>query len=194
MDTTAGRRERKKAATRQALHEAALRLAVEQGLERVTVEAIADAADVSRRTFSNYFSSKEEAFFHADLVRTRRLLELVRARPADEPPWTALRGAAEELVGEGNDLDPLWLAQRRLIRGHPSLAAQLVGTYGAAERELTAEIGRRLPTAPDTPLRSRVLAAAFLNALRAAIQHWIDHPDRPLVELVHEGLGYVRPD
>jgi AcrR family transcriptional regulator len=192
VDTTPGRRERKKAATRQALHEAAIRLAVEEGLDRLTVEAIADAADVSRRTFSNYFSNKEEALFHADLVRSRRLTELVRARPATERPWTALERAAEQLITEGDNLDPLWLAQRRLIRGHPSLAAQLVAVYGAAERDLTTEILRRLPEGPDTALRARVLAAAFLNAVRAAIQHWIDRPDRPLAELVRAALTYAR--
>lgn len=65
MDEITGLRERKKAATRLALHESALRLAAEQGPDGVTIEAIADAANVSRRTFSNYFSSKEEALFTA---------------------------------------------------------------------------------------------------------------------------------
>jgi AcrR family transcriptional regulator len=192
MDMTVGRRERKKAATRQALHEAALRLAIEQGLDRVTVEAIADAADVSRRTFSNYFSSKEEALFHADLVRVRRLLELVHDRPTDERPWTALARAADQLHAQSDDLDPLWLAQRRLIRGHPSLAAHHIAAYGAVERDLTAEIVRRLPDGTDAPLHAQVLAATFLNALRAANQHWIHHPDRSLAELVRAALTYAR--
>jgi AcrR family transcriptional regulator len=87
VDETTGLRERKKAATRHALHEAALRLAAEHGLEHVTVEAIADAANVSRRTFSNYFSGKEEALFHGDAERLRRMLELLAAQPADELPW-----------------------------------------------------------------------------------------------------------
>ena len=56
-----GLRERKKAATRQALHEAAVRLAIAHGPDRITVEAVADEAGVSRRTFSNYFANKEEA-------------------------------------------------------------------------------------------------------------------------------------
>ena len=89
-----GLRERKKAATRAALHEAAVRLAAEHGFDRLTVEAIADAAGVSRRTFSNYFSGKEEALFHGDAERLRRLLELLAEQPADELPWTALAYAA----------------------------------------------------------------------------------------------------
>jgi AcrR family transcriptional regulator len=194
MDATPGLRERKKAATRRALHEAAVRLAVEHGLERLTVEAIADAAEVSRRTFSNYFSSKEEALFHTDAVRSRRLLRLLHDRPADEPPWTALTRAAEQLTAERDDLDPVWQAQRRLVRGHPSLAAHQVAAFGAVERELTAEIIRRLPDGPGASLRARVTAAVFLGALRAANQHWIDHPDRPLLDVLRAALGNVRVD
>jgi len=187
-----GLRERKKAATRQALHEAALRLAAEQGLDRVTVEAIADAADVSRRTFSNYFSSKEEALFHGDAARLRRLLRLIRERPADEPPWTVLSRAAERLTAEEPaEPDPAWLARRRRLRAHPSLAAHHVAAYATIERELATEIGARLHE-PDG-LRARILAATFLTTLRVATQHWIDHPDRPLPDVIHEALAAAAP-
>jgi AcrR family transcriptional regulator len=189
MDAVMGLRERKKAATRQALHEAALRLAVAHGLEHLTVEAIADAAEVSRRTFSNYFASKEEALLHGDLVRVRRLLELLRERPAGENPWAALSAAATIASAERDDLDPLWLAQRSLMRGHPGLVAHQVASYGTVERDLAAELSTRLPAGSELP--ARVLAAAFLGVMRAATLHWIDHPERPLAETVRDALGYL---
>jgi AcrR family transcriptional regulator len=194
METAAGPpdiglRERKKAATRQALHEAALRLATERGLDALTVEAIADAVGVSRRTFSNYFAGKEEALLHGDRGRTARLLELLRARPARESPWQALRAATERLAAESDELDPLWLAQRALIRRDPGLAAAQAALFGRAELELTAEIEKRLP--PGSQLRAKVLAAGFLGALRACTRHWTDHPGRSLRETVREGLGYL---
>ncbi|MER5705737.1 TetR family transcriptional regulator [Micromonospora sp. NPDC002296] len=189
----AGLRERKKAATRLALHEAALRLAAEEGLDRVTVEAIADAADVSRRTFSNYFSSKEEAIFHGDTVRLRRMLELIRDQPADEQPWTVLSRAAERLTTEMyGDLAPTWLAQRRRVRGHPGLLAHQVAAYTTIERELAAELTHRL-TGPEVALRSRVLAATCLATLRVAIQQWIEHPDGPLLDTIRIALDEAAP-
>ncbi len=181
-----------KTATRQALHEAAVRLAVERGVDQVTIEAIADAASVSRRTFSNYFAGKEQALLYGDEARLRRLLDLVHARPAAEPPWTVLTRAADELFAERPGDDPGWLAQIRLLRRHPALLAQQVATYAAAERELAAEITRRAVAGEDAPLRARLLAATFLTALRVATQLWLDQPDGPLIDLIRQALGVAK--
>lgn len=193
MDTQVGLRERKKAATRQALHEAAVRLALSQGFERLTVEAIADAAMVSRRTFSNYFSSKEEALLYGELLRMRRLVELVRSRPADEPIWSALSHAAEQLTIEEGEPDPRWLAQWRKLRGHPPFVAHQLAVYAAIERDLATEINARLPADARSALRARVLAATYLTMLRVATQQWTDQPDRPLLDLIRETLTYAEP-
>jgi len=181
-------RERKKFATRMALHEAAVRLAIEHGLDRITVEAIADAASVSRRTFSNYFASKEEALLYGDHARMRQFLDLVHARPAGEPPWTALTRAAERLYRDLGDRDPRWVAQSRLLRGHPTLMARQATTFAALERDLAAEVAARLPEG-HAPVRARVLAAAFLSALRVGVQMWLDQPPgTSLVALTLEAL------
>ncbi|MFR9778611.1 TetR/AcrR family transcriptional regulator [Micromonospora sp. MS34] len=192
MAESTGLRERKKAATRLALHEAALRLAAEQGPDRVTVEAIADAAHVSRRTFSNYFSSKEEALFHGDTARLRRMLDLLHERPADEPPWTALSRAALDLAADVyDDSARSWLTGRRRLHGHPGLIAHQVAAYTAIERELAAELARR--AGRPGALRSRVLAATFLATLRVAVQHWLEHPDGSLVDTLGAALAEAAP-
>ncbi|WP_406069537.1 TetR/AcrR family transcriptional regulator [Micromonospora sp. NBC_01638] len=197
MEETTGLRERKKAATRLALHEAALHLAAEQGIDAVTVEAIADAANVSRRTFSNYFSSKEQALFHGDTMRLHRLLQLIREQPVNEPPWRVLSRAAERVTEEVfGDSEPSWLTQRRKLRGHPGLAPHQVAAYAAIERELAAELTHRLAEAEadaDVALRSRLLAAAFLAILRVGVQHWVEHPDIPLVEIIRTALAAAAP-
>lgn len=186
-------RERKKAATRLALHEAALRLAVRDGLERVTVEAIADAANVSRRTFSNYFSGKEEAIYHGDAMRLHRLLELVRDQPTEDHPWAVLSHAAESFTDElGSEANLAWLAQRRKLRRHPGLVAQQIAAYGLIERDLAATLAPRL-SGGDVELRSRLLASTFLTTIRVAIQHWHEHPDGPMLDVMRLAMAEAAP-
>jgi AcrR family transcriptional regulator len=185
-----GLRERKKAATRQALHEAAFRLAVEHGPEHVTIEAIADEAGVSRRTFSNYFAHKEEALLYGDHQRMRGLIEMVHARPAEESPWTALTRAAEEFYPHLGELDPGWVAQGRLLRSQPALITAQVQTFAAVESELAAEVAARLPQADPAGVRARLTAAAFLSAIRVAVHVWLEHPQgAALPALVSEALA-----
>jgi AcrR family transcriptional regulator len=191
MSTAAepGLRERKKAATRQALHAAAMRLAIEHGFDRVTVEAVADEAGVSRRTFSNYFGSKEEALLYGDYQRIHLLIEQVRARPAAEAPWAALTAAAEQFYLQLGELDPQWIAQSRLVRAQPALVAAQVQTFAALERDLSAEIGARTGEDPAS-VRVRMTSAAFLASLRVALHIWLDEPPgTDMWDLVSEALA-----
>ena len=80
-----GLRQRKKLATRQALARAAMQIAVERGLDNVRVQDITDAVNVSRRTFTNYFSSKEEAIASLNSDRFAAAAEALSGRPAGEP-------------------------------------------------------------------------------------------------------------
>jgi AcrR family transcriptional regulator len=91
-----GLRERKKADTRRALSDAALKLVFERGLDGVTREDIADVAGVSLRTFNNYFTGKYEALAYRQAERIRRSIEILRRRPPEEPLWTAITEAVLE--------------------------------------------------------------------------------------------------
>src|SRR3954470_11061082 len=93
MDTELGLRERKKLGTRWALSDAALELALERGLENVTRDDIANKAGVSLRTFNNYFTGKYEAVAFRQVDRMRQSLAVFRARPANEPLWSAITEA-----------------------------------------------------------------------------------------------------
>jgi AcrR family transcriptional regulator len=185
-------RERKKAATRLALHNAAQELVFERGLDAVTVEAIADAAGVSRRTFSNYFANKECALLHGDQLRYDRLLSELRARPADEPPWTALRRSAVGYYESIGQVDPELVAQLKMIRKHPSLLVQQVVAHVQLERRLGAELAERSADAEAERFRSRLLAGTFLAALRSASQRWLELQGAvPLIDVVLEALDAV---
>jgi AcrR family transcriptional regulator len=190
METVDTLRTRKKAATRQSLHEAALRLAMADGLDGVTVEDIADEVGVSRRTFSNYFSNKEDAVLYADRERMRTLLDLVRLRPTGERAWLALRRATAELYRDRTMPDPRWVSQLRLLRRHPSLLARQSADQLTLERDLAGillERGHGL----ETEL-ARLMAATFLATLRTAGVLWLEQSgEQPLPELVDRLLNRV---
>lgn len=86
-----GRRERKKAATRQAIADAALRLFVERGYDQVTIRDVADAADVSTTTLFKHFPGKEALVFDEEAGREAELVAAVRDRPAGLGVVDALR-------------------------------------------------------------------------------------------------------
>src|SRR5215203_3939917 len=98
IDAVIGRRERKKQATREALIDAAFALFISKGFDATTVEEIADAVDVSSRTFFRYFASKEDVVLTFQEEQQALLLELFRARPASEAVVTALKHAAIEVA------------------------------------------------------------------------------------------------
>src|SRR5260370_34760998 len=117
-----GLRERKKRAVRRARGSAAFRLALERGLENVTIEDITAECDVSLRTFGNYFSSKYEAICAAGTDRARRTGAELRARPAREPLWQALVSVVlAHYQGAGQAPDAEWLATPRVALPPPAL-------------------------------------------------------------------------
>ncbi|MEV3948807.1 TetR family transcriptional regulator [Streptomyces halstedii] len=176
MESPVGLRERKKAATRQAVHEATLRLTVEHGFDHVTVEAVADAAGISRRTFSNYFTNKEDALLYGEEQHIRALVQSVRDRPAEESAWTALRAAVAQFAEHMSPPEREWAVRTRLAMRHPSLLARQLANHAALERDLADAVALRTgPT--DTPPRPLVMAAAFLASVRIAMRIWIEEDE-----------------
>ncbi|AJZ84469.1 MULTISPECIES: TetR/AcrR family transcriptional regulator [Streptomyces] len=86
-----GRRERKKAATRQAIADAALQLFLERGYDQVSIRDIADAADVSTTTVFKHFTGKEALVFDQEQGRESQLIAAVRQRAAGQSILDALR-------------------------------------------------------------------------------------------------------
>lgn len=189
-----GLRERKKEATRQAVHEATLRLTVEHGFDQVTVEAVADAAGISRRTFSNYFASKEDALLYGEEQQIRALVRTVRDRPADEPAWTALRAAVAQFSERVAPPEREWAVRTRLAMRHPSLLARQLANHAALERDLADAITPR-PGPTEGVARPMVLAAAFLSSIRIAMRMWIEEDlAREPAEAINEILDEMGRD
>ncbi|WP_241778295.1 TetR/AcrR family transcriptional regulator [Streptomyces sp. CNQ431] len=161
-----GLREQKKQATRAALREAALRLALEHGPENVRVDDIAEAAGVSPRTYNNYFSSREQAIVAAITAeREARIAEEVTAAPARTALADALTDAILARYTEPGD------TERFLVTATPPLRDAFLEAATELEGPLADAIGRRLgdTTAPT----AQVLAAAVAAAVRIALHQWL---------------------
>ncbi|WP_367129366.1 TetR/AcrR family transcriptional regulator [Saccharothrix sp. HUAS TT1] len=197
-----GLREQKKQATREALREAALRLALERGAENVRVDDIAEAAGVSPRTYNNYFSSREQAIVAAVAAeREARVAAAVAARPADVGLADAVVDAiVEQYTDPGGPARDALL----LITSHPALRDAFVDTATALEHPLTDAIALRLGDDEHTTDEhtAHVLAASVAAAVRVALQRWVRVSPAPgglvvpsgsLPDLLRAAMAPLRP-
>ncbi|MGW0803351.1 TetR/AcrR family transcriptional regulator [Nonomuraea sp. NPDC002799] len=173
-----GRRERKKLATRAAIREAALRLALRHGVESITVEKIATEADIALRTFFNYFSSKEEAVVAAAAAGAEALIAEFRARPGTESVLQALRQAVLTIVDHDVAAGRDYIRAIQLIRRTPSLLPHELALLAAQESALADAITDRLHPAP-TGIYPALCAATALTALRVVLRRWLEHAGGP---------------
>jgi AcrR family transcriptional regulator len=164
-----GLRERKKQATRKALLEAALQLALELGPDNVRVDDIAEAAGVSPRTYNNYFSSREQAIVAAVTAeREAGVAEAVRVRLATVRLADAVIEAIVEQYTDPGAHDRNALL---LITTHPPLCDAFLATTAELEHPLTAVIAERIGDADQDT--AQVLSASVAAAVRIALQRWL---------------------
>jgi len=165
MSEDIGRREAHKRATRAAIKDAAMRLVAEQGFEATTVRQIADAAEVTERTFYRYFDGKAGLVADEALDWMERLHRGIRERPTEEPPLQAVTRAMVALAAEirqNPEGAPLWMfadtpqqyemlqrsAPRPLLRFEESVAdAVLARTGVSTENRRVAELVARVSVA-----------------------------------------------
>ncbi|MBD0738864.1 TetR/AcrR family transcriptional regulator [Streptomyces sp. CBMA29] len=119
MTVPTGRRERKKAATRQKIADTALRLFLERGYDAVGIRDVAAEADVAVTTLFSHFAAKEALVFEQDEDFEERLTRAVTERAPDEPVVPALRRETHALVRHctADGAAPVW----RMIDGSPAL-------------------------------------------------------------------------
>ncbi|AZP15210.1 TetR/AcrR family transcriptional regulator [Streptomyces aquilus] len=173
---TEDRRRRKARQTRNAMAVAAVDLILERGLAHTTVEAIAERADVTRRTFSRHFTGKEDAAL--DFVRGDgdRINALLRDRPASEPPLLAYRRAVRAwLADEDNPahhLRPRMRALMALVDREPALFAAYERIRVDAQEDSIRILAERLGTDDVRDLRPAVVVDAAAGVLTAALRVW----------------------
>jgi hypothetical protein len=164
--TPAGLRERKKLATRNALGVAAMRLAIERGLDNVLVEDIADEAGVGAA---------------------------LRERPAGEPLWDAITQAVMSEYGTADRaLDEQWMAGIRLVVGTPVLRGEYLKVQSMIQYSLAEAIALRSEFNPAASMFPRMLAAAVTAAVQGAMDRWVhSDPPAPLAPLMRTALDQL---
>ncbi|HEY1742557.1 MAG TPA: TetR/AcrR family transcriptional regulator [Granulicella sp.] len=198
------RQTRKRLATRQRISDVATRLFIEHGFDKVKVDEIADAADVSRMTVFNHFPRKEDMFFDLDEVGREELLASLQERKAGTPPVEALRRFAHWAIAnqrpyvrffeEGSD------AFMATIQGSEALKArarairdELTDTLTVA---LAESVKRPLPD-PIARLAASLLVATWAVALLEAHRmfqqdHDVEKANTAFLDLVDRGANGVR--
>jgi AcrR family transcriptional regulator len=188
-----GLRERKKLDTRKALSDAAVALMYERGLENLVREDIAERAGVSLRTFSNYFASKYDALAYRVSDRIRRSAELLRARPAEEPLWTAIAAAMiEPLRADGAPFGQPTQAQLVEVRKLNATPEHQAAMARATIDDLVEAIADRTGTDATVDLYPRLVAGITVSAVNAVLDRYVS-PDPPVsvITLLREAFAGI---
>lgn len=182
-----GWRERKRRETRKRVWETALALFSEHGYDATTLEAIAEEAGISKRTFFHYFKSKEEVLVAwqddvPDLFRAAILGE-----PEGETPFEVVRNVLAR-IPMNLDIDQA-VVINRLIRSNEQLRASSLAKYLRLEQAAFEALCERWPAA-ERRAGLHVVAMMSIGALRLAIDGFADKEGRkPLSELVQEAFA-----
>jgi AcrR family transcriptional regulator len=192
MAVPLGLQERKRRAVRSELSDVALQLLTDRDFGSVTIDELAVAAGVSRRTFFRYFASKEDVVFAFLDQWARRLCEDIVARPPEEDPVTAVQHSFRQLTAayEGRTL-----ALVRMVRQTPALRAQEHIHREHLRLGIVEALGRRLGVDPQQDLRPHVLASIAFAPLDAAMVTWFGARfDEDIGSLLDEALATFRSE
>jgi AcrR family transcriptional regulator len=185
-----GLRARKRRETRHRIAEAGLSLFLAHGFEAVTLDAIAAAADISRRTFFHYFDSKEDILLAWESEAETAFFVAIADEPEGRTPLETVRDGLSKVVCRYETDQAMGID--RLLRSTEGLRARKQGNYERKEQALFAHLIARWPN-PERRRDLRLTAMLAIGALRLAAEEWsADGGQRPLIAYLNEtfaGLG-----
>jgi AcrR family transcriptional regulator len=176
-----GLRERKRQQTRERLTRAAMALFLERGFEATTLDDIAAAADISRRSFFHYFASKEDVVFAWHEEITSALIAAVAARPRDESMLAAAENAISAMARQIEPNEAIAMAC--LKRDNPALQARDQVKYEKLERALADALAKRAGHKTEK-LQARLVAMIATGAMRIGGELWADDGAREKPEVL----------
>ncbi len=164
-----GMRARKRRQTRERIVNAAVQLFSAKGFDTVTVDEIAATADVSKRSFFDYFPTKEDVIFAWQDDFGKVLAAAIAARPARESPVRTVEEALTACLATA--ANPASLAVDRLIRSTPALRERDYVKYARLEQTLAESLMVREKSARGK-LRAQLLAAIVIAGMRLGNEQW----------------------
>ena len=164
-------RQQTRAVVRSLIAQTAMAVFAEKGYDETTVEEVAAAAGVSRRTLFNYFKSKEDLALSGLAEQGERIAARFAASPADEDIWKSLR-AAFRVLEEIETTAERRLEIVTLLFGSESLRAGHAEKQSRWQELLAPQIEQRLPLSDHRSLEARAIAAAAITCLQAATEEW----------------------
>ncbi len=170
----AGLRERKKERQRQALVREAFRLFEERGFAQTTVESIAEAADVSPRTFFRYFDSKEDVILVDPAGKLRLVDEVLGTADDHEPILVTLRRGWARMADAYLSDREVTAAIYRLSRAEPVLAARLFSFQTQWSHAIAEALSDRLGVDPATDIHPEIIATTAQTVVRSAFNRWVE--------------------
>lgn len=199
-----GLRERKKLRTRQALIDAAFALFARKGFDATTVEEIAEAVEVSSRTFFRYFPSKEDVVLTVAEDQYGLFVAAFEARPPEEPVLTALGEALAETLhacehGLGGISTEQFECLQQLTLDSPSLFASTLEHATAKQKDLTLRLAARMGVDPAKDFRPHLIASIATCGMRGAADSWqqargekvsLSDTIAQAITLLSQGLNY----
>lgn len=173
-------REQKRARTHARIQEEGLRLFLRHGFDAVTLDDVATAAGVSRRTLFHYFPSKEAIALGFKAGLGPRIVAAVARRPDGEGLLEMAEHALSDMAADYQSAEAKALA--RLVHDTPALRGGDHAKYEDMEHVLADALARRADRPPDDP-QVRVVAVTAVGVLRLATEAWLssDGPEGPEV-------------
>lgn len=183
-------RDRTRRAVREEVIARAWDLFARKGFEGTTVDEIATAAGMSRRSFFRYFASKENLLLEQLLDHARTVADAFGQRPAEEPLWTSLRAAFEPLV-TGHEAHPEYAKPLIVMLRESDLRATLQERRVRMEELLTPLVAERLSGEEHRAIRARSIAGAAVSCFVIAQQAWADDGVGTFGALLDAAMGSI---
>ena len=161
-----------------------------RGYDATTVDDIAAAAGVGRRTFFRYFASKEDAISPDHTAALARLSEVFDTAHPNEPLLPLILRATETVFEQYTQDPALSLRRYELTHAVPALRDREAASVDHYRRLITRHLRRRLADRPDGELRAAVIAAAVVAAHNLALRRWLAAGAPP--DGVDACIGYFR--